>query len=344
MIGDITRRRLILALFMLIAIPSWFSTVNAAGRIVVCSARIESLIKPLFDVYTQETGTEVVFVTDKEEALNVRLKNEGERTPADILMTVDAGNLWLASQDGLLRPTNSIVLNTNIPSHLRDPNGEWFGLSVRARTAVYNSTKVKPAELSTYEQLAAPVWQGRLCLRSSKKVYNQSLVAMLIQEYGENKAEEIVRGWVKNLATVPFADDNAALQAVAAGQCDVTLVNTYYYARLMEKNPRLPLTIFWLNQIPNLPTTGVHVNISGAGITRYAKNPQGALHLLEWLSSEKAQNRYADENFEYPANPRVKPAAFIREWGSFQSNPINVRQAGQLQSVAVRLMDRAGYK
>ena len=315
-----------------------------AEEVVVYSARNEQLIKPLFDAYTRDTGVQVKFVTDKEGPLMARLKAEGPNTPADMLLTVDAGNLWQAAEEGLLRPIDSKVLKANVPAHLRDPDNEWFGLSVRARTIVYNTQKVKPSELSTYEDLAQPKWKGRLCLRTSKKVYNQSLVAMMITEYGEAKTENMVRGWVDNLATSPFPDDTKTLEAVAAGQCDVALVNTYYYGRLMEKNPNLPLGIFWPNQQLKSKAAGVHVNISGAGVTRHAKNPSGAQKLIEWLSSSKAQNLFADANMEYPVNPTVAPDKSVAAWGSFKQNLINVKEAGSLQVKAVKLMDRAGYK
>jgi iron(III) transport system substrate-binding protein len=316
----------------------------AATEVVVYSARNEQLIKPLFDAYTKETGVQVKFVTDKEGPLMARLKAEGKNTPADLFMTVDAGNLWQAAEEGLLKPVNSRVLAANIPAHLRDPDNEWFGLSVRARTLVYNTARVKPIELSTYEDLANPKWKGRLCLRTSKKVYNQSLVAMMIWEHGESKTEDIVKGWVANLAAPPFADDSKAMEAVAAGLCDATIVNTYYYGRLLEKKPELPLAIFWPNQNLKSKAAGVHVNVSGAGLTRHAKHEKEAVQLLEWLSSDKAQNLYADVNLEYPANPRIKADPAVAKWGSFKQNLINVAEAGKLQAKAVMLMDRAGYK
>ena len=311
-----------------------------ASEVVVYSARIEQLIKPMFDTFTKETGIKVKYTTDNEGALLARLQAEGKNTPADMLITVDAGNLWAASKAGLLKPVKSDVLENNIPLHLRDPNNEWFGLSVRARTIVYNTRKVDPSELSTYEDLADAKWHKRLCLRSSKKVYNQSLVAMMIAEHGEAETEKIVKGWVTNLATDPLPDDTKALEYVAAGKCDVTLVNTYYFGRLMSKDSNLPLAIFW----PNQQGSGVHVNISGAGITRYARNEKAAIQLLEYLSSAKAQNLFADLNMEYPANPTIKPDGFVATWGDFRQNPLNLIKAGELQTTAVKLMDRAGYK
>ena len=330
--------------YILAAVALLSGTVSAyaANEIVVYSARNEQLIKPLFDAYTKETGVTIKFITDKEGPLLEKLKAEGVNTAADMLITVDAGNLWHAGSLGLLQAVTSSQLEANIPAHLRDPAKQWFGLSVRARTMVYNKNKVRPADLSTYAELGNPKWKGRLCLRSAKKVYNQSLVAMMIREYGEPKTEQIVKSWVANLATDPFSDDTQAMEAVAAGQCDVTVVNTYYYGRLMDKKPELPLGIFWPNQ--EAGESGVHVNISGAGITRHARHPVAALKFLEWLSSEKAQNLFADLNLEYPANPKIKPDAVVAAWGEFKQNPLNVAQAGELQTAAVKLMDRASYK
>ena len=328
--------------FTLAAIPTLLCSgiASAADEVVVYSARNEQLIKPIFDAYTKETGVNIKFITDKEGALLQRLKAEGENTPADMLITVDAGNLWEAAREGSLKPVQSKVLSANIPAHLRDPGNQWFGLSVRARTIFFNSQKVKPAELSTYEDLGSPKWKGRVCLRTSKKVYNQSLVAMMIAEHGEAKAEQVVKSWVANLATDPFPDDTKMLEAIAAGQCDVGIANTYYFGRLMEKKPGLTLGIFWPNQKEN----GVHVNVSGAAITKHAKHEKEALKLLEWLSSDKAQNLFADVNLEYPANPAIKTDPVVAAWGPFKQNPLNVAKAGELQAAAVKLMDRAGYK
>ncbi len=316
------------------------SASHAADEVVVYSARAEQLIKPMFDAFTKETGIPVKFITDKEGPLMERLKAEGPNTPADVLLTVDAGNLWQAANEGLLKPVQSGVLDKNVPVHLKDPDNQWFGLSIRARTIVYNTKALKPADLSTYEDLANPKWKGKLCLRTSKKVYNQSLVAMMIAEKGEAETEKIVRGWVSNLATDVFPDDTKLMEAIAAGQCQVGIVNTYYYGRLLEKKPDLTLALFW----PNQQTTGVHVNVSGAGVVKHAKNEKAAVRLLEWFTSEQGQKMFADLNMEYPANPAFKPDTVVAGWGSFKQNLINVAKAGELQAAAVRLMDRARYK
>lgn len=330
------------SIITLLALTVVFTTVVAGfcEELVVYTARKEHLIRPLFESYTKQTGVNIKYITGKAPVLLQRLKAEGRNTPADMLITVDAGNLWHAANEGVLQPVDSKVLDRNIPPHLKDPGNRWFGLSVRARTIVYNTTGVKPAQLSTYENLAEPQWKGRLILRTSKKVYNQSLVAMLITEHGVEDTEQIVKGWVDNLATPPFSNDTKVMQGIAAGQGDVGIVNTYYYGRLMRKDPNLPLAIFW----PNQQTGGVHVNVSGAGITTHTKHKQAAVDLLEWLSSTKAQNLFADGNLEYPANSAVKPNAVVAGWGTFKQNPINLENAGAFQAKAIRLMDRAGYK
>lgn len=313
---------------------------EAPAIITVYSERKEHLIKPLFDEYTAKTGAEIRYITDGAGPLISRLESEGEATPADMLITVDAGNLWQATNHGVLRSIESPVLEQNIPAHLQAENNEWFGLSTRARTIVYSTDRVKPSDLSSYEALADPQWKGRLCLRTSKKVYNQSLVATLIKTLGVGATESIIKGWVANLATDPYSNDTTAMEAVAAGQCDVTLVNTYYFGRLQKKTPDVALAIFW----PNQSDRGVHVNISGAGITKHAKNPEGAQKLLEWLSTKDAQYKFAEANQEYPVNVKVKPSPSVVEWGDFKADLVNVEAAGRLQAEAIKLMDRVGYR
>jgi iron(III) transport system substrate-binding protein len=313
---------------------------RAPTELVVYSSRNEQLIKPMFDRYTQHTGQAIKFVTDDAGPLIERLVAEGAKSPADLLITVDAGDLWHAAERNLLRPVDSPILRQNIPAHLRDPGNRWFGLSVRARTIVYSTERVKPEELSTYEALADPKWRGRLCLRTSKSVYNQSLVAMLIAQHGEARTEEIVRGWVGNLAAAPFANDTRLMEAIAAGQCDIGVVNTYYFGRLQRDEPALPLRLFWADQ----GGEGVHVNISGAGVTAHAPHTAEALRFLEWLSQPEAQSLFAGLNLEYPAGPSVKADRRVAAWGEFKANSLNLAHAGEHQSDAVRLMDRAGYR
>ena len=331
-------------MYKLLPILLWliFPLAQATQPLVVYTARAQQLIEPIFDRYTAETGVPVRYMSDSEGALMQRLQAEGAATPADILMTVDAGNLWAAAERNLLQATESTVLRENIPAHLRDPEQRWFGFSIRARTMVYSTERVRPEHLSTYENLADPVWEGRLCLRTSQKVYNQSLVAMMLAELGTEATEAVLRGWVRNLAAPPFANDNAVMEAIVAGQCDVGLVNTYYFGRLKREQPDLPIQLFFPNQATG--QRGVHVNVSGAGITRHAKQPEAARAFLEWLSAGEAQALFADLNLEYPANPAVAPSALVASWGTFRQELINVSEAGRRQVEAVMLMDRVGYK
>jgi iron(III) transport system substrate-binding protein len=317
----------------------WASSEGVRPDLVVYSARIEQLIKPMFDAFTARTGIGVRAFSASEAELFERLKAEGTRTPADMLMTVDVGNLWLAQEAALLQSFASPVIEKNIPGHLRAKGNEWVGLSVRARTIAYGSERVKPTELSTYEALGDPRWKGRLCLRTSKKVYNQSMVATMIKTLGEKRTEEVVRGWMANDPRI-FSSDTKLIEAIAAGQCDVGLVNTYYLAQLKAKEPSLPVALFW----PNQQDRGVHVNISGAGVTKHAKRRAEAIRLIEFLSTAEAQNLYADVNYEYPANPAVKPNALLAAWGSFRADQVDVAAAGEFQAAAVRLMDRVGWR
>lgn len=309
-------------------------------ELVVYSARKEHLIKPLLEAYTAKTGVQVKYFTGKAGALLERLKAEGANTPADLLVTVDAGNLWHAAEAGLLTRVDSPVLAKNVPSHLRDPESRWFGLSVRARTIVYNTDKVNPSDIRTYENLGSEKFKGRLVLRTSKKVYNQSLVASLIAEHGAEKAQQIVNSWVGNLAADPFSNDTKTMKAIVAGVGDLGVVNTYYYGRLLKKNPDLPLALYW----PNQQSGGVHMNVSGAGVVKHSAKQAEAVKLIEWLSSTEAQGLFASLNMEYPANPAVKPDAAVSAWGKFKGSPLNVAVYGEKQADAIRIMDKAGYK
>lgn len=310
------------------------------ARLVVYSSRKEHLIQPLFERYTKETGVKIDYITDKAGPLIARLEAEGERTNADLFITVDVGNLWYAAKRGILQPLESDVLTNNVPASLRDEQGRWFGLSERARTIVYSTERVKPEELSTYEALADEPFKGRLCLRTSKKVYNQSLVATMIARLGEEETEKVVKGWISNLATDVFSNDTSLMEAIEAGQCDVGIVNTYYFGRLQEKNPDIKMALFW----PNQETSGVHVNVSGAGVTAYAPHKEEAIKLLEWLASAEAQEDFAGLNHEYPVLRTVPVSDLVKSWGDFKRDPINLTKAGELQADAVKLMDRAGYQ
>lgn len=314
----------------------------SAEALMIYSSRKDHLISPLIQEYKNQTGSEIKLVTDTEAALMKRLEVEGKKTPADIFMTVDAGNLWQAAERDLLAMTQSEILNRNIPAYLRDDRGRWFGLSVRARTIFYNPNLVKPEELVGYEDLASKKWRGRLCLRTSKKVYNQSLVASMVEHYGEQKAERIVEGWVGNLARDVFSNDTSLLEAINAGQCAVGVANTYYFGRLVRDNPNFKVKVFFPKMGDG--AYGTHVNISGAGVVKASNQKAEAQKFLEWLSSGRAQQMFAQLNLEYPANPSVEQDPLVASWGEFEADRLQLQKLGEKQTLAIRLMDRAHYR
>jgi iron(III) transport system substrate-binding protein len=310
----------------------------AAEVVVVYTAR-HYCQEPVFEAFTKQTGIEMQSFDGSPSELFERLQAEGDKTPADVLVSVDAGDLWNAAQAGLLAKIDSSELQANIPAHLRDAENRWFGLTVRARTIMYNTRKVKPEELSTYEALGDPKWKNRICLRSSNHIYNQSLLATMIKRFGEAKVEAIVRGWVAN-NPILINSDTRILESIAAGECDVGITNSYYLGRLLAQDPNLPVAPFWANQ----QTTGTHVNISGAGVTAHAKHRVNAIKLIEFLSRPEAQQLLVNNNFEYPANPQTPVHPILAKWGPFKQDDINVAAAGELQPAAIKLADRAGYK
>jgi iron(III) transport system substrate-binding protein len=313
-------------------------TASAAEEVVIYSARHYGQ-EPAFDAFTRATGIQIRMLNGDAGQMFERLKAEGDKTPADVLLTVDAGNLWNAARAGLLAPITSAELANNIPGHLRDPEHRWFGLTLRARTIMYNPRKVAASELSTYEALGDPKWKGRLCLRTSSYIYNQSMLATFIRRHGEPRTEEIVRGWVANQPTL-INGDTKILEAIAAGQCDIGIANSYYLARMLKKDPSAPVALFWANQ----QTTGTHINVSGAGVTAHARNRANAIKLLEFLSGLAAQQMFADTSLEFPANPRAEVNAIVKAWGPFRQDDVNVAAAGEFQAAATRLADRVGYR
>ena len=325
---------LLLSLFII------FSCAKDSSELTVYTSRQPQLIEPIVEQFTNETGIKVNLLSGNAQELMERIDIEGEDSPADIFMTVDAGVLWQAAERDILAKIDSEILNENIPAHLRDSKNEWFGLSKRARTIVFSSDQFKDNDFSTYEDLADPKWKGKLCLRTSKKVYNRSLIASMIDVYGFDKSKEVVSGWVSNLATEVFSNDTNALKAVSSGQCGVTIVNTYYLARLLDDPEYNNLSLFWANQSDR----GVHVNISGAGVIKTSKNKKNAVLFLEYLSSNKAQDFYASANKEYPVLIGAKIDESIENWGSFREHTINVSKLGSLQKEAVFLAQEVGYK
>jgi iron(III) transport system substrate-binding protein len=275
-----------------------------------------------------------------------RIKSEGANTPADVLMTVDAGNLWRAQEAGLLQPISSKELQAAVPNNLRDSRGHWFGLSKRARVIVYNKSRVKPSQLSTYEDLANPKWKGRLIIRSSSNVYNQSLVGSMLAVHGGKKTEDWAKGVVANFANPPKGNDTAQIKDVAAGSADLTIVNTYYVVRLMEsKKPEdreiaSKIGVFF----PNQRDRGTHVNISGGGVVKNSDNRAAAILFLEYLVSPEAQAILAKGNNEYPVRAGVAVDPLVASLGKFKEDRLNASVYGRNNAEALKLMDRAGWK
>lgn len=321
--------------------------VLVAAEVNVYSARKEALIKPLLDRFTKQTGIEVDLVTGKADALLSRLVSEGSNSPADLFITVDAGRLYRAKEAGVLQPISVPELETIVPAAYRDPEGYWYGLSLRARVIAYARERVDPADLSTYEDLADPKWKGKICIRSSDNIYNQSLVASLIAGNGEAATEQWAVGLVANMARRPVGGDRDQIKAVAAGQCDLAAVNTYYYGMMLNAEAGSPdheaarkTALFW----PNQQGRGAHVNVSGAGVTAHARHRENAVRLLLFLLGPDAQQWYSEANYEYPVREGVPISPTVAAWGPFKADTLNLERIGVDNRAAVMLMDRAGWK
>lgn len=318
----------------------------AAEEVNVYSSRHYDVDKGLYETFTRETGIAVNIIEGTEDELLERIRNEGVNTPADVLMTVDAGRLWRAQNAGVLQPIRSATLEAAIPAHLREPDGHWFGLTKRARVLVFNKTMVKPGELSTYEDLADPKWKGRLLVRSSTNVYNQSLVGSILAAHGPEKTEAWAKGVVANFARKPQGGDTDQIRAVAAGEGDVAISNTYYFGRLAasakpeDKAAVAKLGVFF----PNQQDRGTHVNVSGAGVVKHAPHKDNAIRFLEYLASPEAQKVFAEGNFEYPAVRGVPVHPVVEAWGPFKEDELNAAIYGKNNPEALRITDRAGWR
>lgn len=320
---------------------------SEAGVVNIYSARQEALIKPLLERFTQDTGIEVNLVTGSADALIKRLEVEGRNTPADVLLTVDAGRLYRAREAGVFRPVSSQTLEERIPAHLRHEDGQWFGLSKRARVIAYHRDRVDTDELPTYEALADERWRDSICIRSSNNIYNQSLMASIIAAHGADAAEEWAQGIVDNMARRPQGGDRDQIKAIGVGVCDVAVVNTYYYGRMQESDDeamRAAAADVALH-FPNQDGRGTHVNVSGAGVTKHASNPDNAVRLIEYLTNDAAQRWYAEVNYEYPVVPDAEVSETVRAWGyPFNQDKLPLQRLGELNAQAVRIFDRVGWR
>jgi len=311
------------------------------------SSRHYQTDEALYSGFTKLTGIKINRIEAGEDALIERIRNEGARSPADVLITVDAGRLWRAEQLGLFQSVKSPVLDARIPESFREPGGHWYGFSLRARVIAYNKEKVRPQEIQTYEELADPKWKGRVCMRSSTNIYNLSLMGALIDHLGEARAEAWAKNVRANLAVEPKGGDTDQLKAVAAGQCDVTVSNQYYYARLArsEKPEEKQVAERVGIVFPNQKTWGTHVNISGAGVLKNAPNRDAAIKFLEYLASDEAQRYFADGNNEWPVVAKVKlDNPVLNSLGDFKRDRLNVAVLGKNQPSSQKIYDRVAWK
>jgi len=328
-------------LFGLIGASFIASAANAAEEVNVYSYRQEFLVKPLFDAFTKETGIKVnVVFSDK--GLIERVQAEGDNSPADLIFTVDIGRLNDAVDAGITQPVTSPTLEKNIPASFRHPDGLWYGMTTRARIIYASKDRVKPGEITSYEDLADPKWKGRICTRSGKHVYNVALIASMIAHHGKEEAEAWLTKVKENLARKPQGNDRAQVKAIKEGECDIAVGNHYYYGKMLhdEKQKAWAEAVYLV--FPNQENRGTHVNISGVSMTKSAPNKENALKLMEFLSGA-GQTLYAEQNYEYPVNPTVEWLPEVKSWGEFKSDKLALAEIAELRKEAIKMVDRVGY-
>jgi iron(III) transport system substrate-binding protein len=316
---------------------SWSSEVN------LYSARKEHLIKPLIDLFENDYGIRVNLITAKASQLHQRIVREGKNSPADVLLTTDAGNLWKAAKEGFFQPINSNFLNNRINSNYKDKNNLWFGLSLRARIVVYSKDRVNLNELKGYKHLSDPIFSKRILIRSSSNIYNQSLIAHMIAKFGESKAELWAEGLVSNFARDPAGGDRDQIKAIASGIGDIAIVNSYYVVKMLNSDRKGLFDNLGI-YFPNDKNMGTHINISGAGLLLNARNIENGKKLIEFLVSDKAQKIYTYTNFEYPVVNSVEVPIELKNLGVYKEDNINTYEYGRLSKKAIKLADRVGWK
>ncbi len=317
-----------------------------AAELNLYSSRHYQSDDAIYENFTKQTGITINRIEGKGDELIERIRNEGANSPADLLITVDAGRLWRADRAGLFQPVSSKVLEQRIPANLRHPEGHWFGFSSRARLIVYNKAAVQPGEVRRYEDLADPRWRGRICVRSSSNIYNQSLMGAMIAAHGEAGAEAWAKGVVANFARNPVGGDTDQIRGAAAGECDVAIANSYYYVRLAnsEKAADRQAAESLGVVFPNQEDRGAHINISGAGVLKHAPHKAAAIKFLEYLASDEAQRYFADGNNEYPAVAGLAANTALESLGAFKADGLNVAVYGENQPAAQMIFDRAGWR
>lgn len=320
--------------------------VESAGEVNVYSSRHYDTDLAMYDEFTAATGIKINLIEAGADALIERIKSEGEYSPADVLITVDAGRLWRAEEAGILDGVTSDVLNERVPANVRHPEGLWFGLSKRARVIIYNKAAGRPEKLESYADLADPSNKGKVCIRSSSNIYNISLLAGIVSHEGAEGAENWAKGVVSNFARTPQSNDSGQIEAVASGECGIALVNTYYLARYAASSDPAKKAVADAIGIvfPDQGGRGTHVNISGAGVVKGAPNRDNAVKFIEYLTENQAQNYFANGNNEYPVVAGVAPAAVVVSLGDFKEDQLNASMLGKNQAEAVRVFDRAGWQ
>lgn len=317
-----------------------------AAEINIYSSRHYQTDEKLYTDFTKQTGIKINRIEGGGDKLIARLLTEGKNSPADLLITVDAGNLWRADHAGLFQPVRSEILEKRVPAHLRHPDGKWIGFSTRARLIFYDKNTVKPGQISTYEDLADPRWKGKICIRSSSNIYNLSLLGSLIAHDGEAKAEQWAKGVVANFARDPKGGDIDQLRAVAAGECQIAVANSYYFVRLVKSKKTDDQKVATRVGVifPNQGGRGTHVNVSGAGVLKYAPHKAEAVKFLEYLTSPSAQAYFASGNNEYPVVDGAKTDPVLTALGDFKADTLNVSVYGENQPKAQMIFDRVGWK
>ena len=322
-------------------------SVAKAGEVNVYSYRQPQLIKPMFGVFTEQTGIKVNAVYAKKGMLE-RLQSEGPNSPADLVFTVDNGRLSDTVNAGLTQSVQSEVLNQNIPNEYRDPDGHWFGLTSRARIIVTSTDRVKSGEISTYEELVDPKWKGRICTRSGKHPYMVALTASVIVAHGMEGAKNWLQGLKNNLARKPQGNDRAQVKAIHSGECDVAVINHYYWAKMLADPEQVPWAESGRVVFPNQEGRGTHMNVSGAALTKHSPNKENAIKLMEFLSSAKGQALYAEKNGEYPVSDDIGKTvgfhnALLASWGPFVKDVALLSDIASNRAAAIRLADQVGY-
>lgn len=319
---------------------------QATDEVNIYSFRQAFLIKPLLEAFTEETGIKANVVFSKKGLLE-RIEHEGKNSPADVLLTSDIGPLYDAVEKGLLQPIQSDLLNSNIPAKYRATDGQWYGLTSRSRIIYASKDRVKEGEITSYEDLADPKWKGRICTRSGKHTYNLSLIGAMVAEHGEADTQQWLAAVKDNLARRPQGNDRAQVKAVKQGECDLALGNSYYFGKMIT-NDKKPEQKEWAQSVnlifPNQDNRGAHMNISGAGVTKYAPHKDAAIKLIEFLSSEKAQQMYAEVNFEFPVREGTPRSELINQYmGEFKEDGINLQRVAELRSTAAKMVDKVGF-